>query len=481
MAVTKPGVSQVIIVGGGIAGLSAAYELYRRGISFTLLEAGGRAGGVVLSEQIDGFTIDAGPDSLLVQKPEGIRLCKELGLGGSSRRHQTSAASAYIQRGGRLHPLPAASVLGIPTTWGPFIRTPLFSWPGKAADGHGARIVRRASDDDESIGAFMERRFGTEAKEYLAEPLLAGIHAGRCRSVVDRPRCSRASVKSSGPTAACCAAFARSSSGDEPSARRRRRFSIVDRRAERSGQRAGPDAAAGVDTVADAGHGSVLQRIEVSRGDRGSGDLHRSRRPRLAGLRHRAHRPLIQSDDRRALRSGAVCVDRHGGAGISARRSGRIHSTDRASSSPASKRTGILAASWLSSKWPGRAPDDRVLMRTFIGGARDPKGFELDDDELVALSIDALRPLLGITGDPLFSRVYRWERASAQHEVGHLARLARNRGSARPPARAVHHRQRLSRRRDSRLRRRRTRHRGEGGRLAETPRRVESRSWRVGA
>ena len=72
--------SQVIIVGGGIAGLSVAYELFRRGTSFTLLEAGGRAGGVVLSEQVDGFTIDAGPDSLLVQKPEGIRLCEELGL-----------------------------------------------------------------------------------------------------------------------------------------------------------------------------------------------------------------------------------------------------------------------------------------------------------------------------------------------------------------------------------------------------------------
>ena len=85
---------------------------------------------------------------------------------------------AYIQRDGRLHPLPAASVLGIPTRWGPFIRTPLFSWPGKLRMGMELAIVKRAGDDDESIGAFMERRFGTEAKEYLAEPLLAGIHAG---------------------------------------------------------------------------------------------------------------------------------------------------------------------------------------------------------------------------------------------------------------------------------------------------------------
>jgi oxygen-dependent protoporphyrinogen oxidase len=92
---------------------------------------------------------------------------------------------------------------------------------------------------------------------------------------------------------------------------------------------------------------------------------------------------------------------------------------------PRVERTGILAASWLSSKWPGRAPDDRVLMRTFVGGARDPQGFERDDRELVARSLDALRPLIGITAAPLFTRVYRWERANAQHEVGHLERLAR--------------------------------------------------------
>ena len=110
--------SQVVIVGGGIAGLSVAFELQRRGISFTLLEAGSRAGGVVLSEQVDGFTIDAGPDSLLVHKPEGIRLCEELGL--KDRLVATKPPRlAYIQRDGRLHPLPAASVLGIPTQMGP--------------------------------------------------------------------------------------------------------------------------------------------------------------------------------------------------------------------------------------------------------------------------------------------------------------------------------------------------------------------------
>src|ERR1700746_3928312 len=117
----------VAIVGAGIAGLATAYELSRRGLSFVVLERAARAGGVILSDEIDAFTIDGGPDSLLIQKPEGIALCEELGLGGrlvSTRKPRI----AYIQRGRRLHALPAASVLGIPTRTGPFVRTRLFTW-----------------------------------------------------------------------------------------------------------------------------------------------------------------------------------------------------------------------------------------------------------------------------------------------------------------------------------------------------------------
>src|SRR4030081_3767637 len=118
------------IVGAGIAGLATAYELSRRGVSFVVLERASRAGGVIFSEEIDGFTIDGGPDALLIQKPAGIALCDELGLGG--RLVSTKPPRiAYIQRGGRLHALPAAAVLGIPTRIGPFARTRLFTWPGK--------------------------------------------------------------------------------------------------------------------------------------------------------------------------------------------------------------------------------------------------------------------------------------------------------------------------------------------------------------
>src|SRR5689334_16383583 len=108
-----------------MAGLATAYQLHRNGTPFVLLEGRNRAGGVVLSEAIDGFTIDGGPDALLVQKPDGIALCQELGLG--DRLVATKPPRlAYIQRGGVLHALPAASVLGIPTQIGPFVTSRLF-------------------------------------------------------------------------------------------------------------------------------------------------------------------------------------------------------------------------------------------------------------------------------------------------------------------------------------------------------------------
>jgi oxygen-dependent protoporphyrinogen oxidase len=91
---------------------------------------------------------------------------------------------------------------------------------------------------------------------------------------------------------------------------------------------------------------------------------------------------------------------------------------------PRVEKTGIMAGSWLSSKWPGRAPEGKVLLRAFLGGARDPEAFAQSDAEMIATAVRAMRPLIGIRRDPLFTRVYRWENANAQHEVGHLDRLA---------------------------------------------------------
>ena len=204
----------VAIVGGGIAGLAAAYELSRRGASFAVLERASRAGGVIVSEDIDGFTIDGGPDALLIQKPDGIALCQELGLGGRlvpTKRPRL----AYIQRAGRLHPLPAASVFGIPTAVGPFLRTRLFSLAGQAA--HGRRAVRPAAPQTTTTSrSGRSSRGGSAARRQPISPSRCSRASTPAMSIGCRcRRCSHDWSTRSRNTAVCCARF-------DPAARRSR-------------------------------------------------------------------------------------------------------------------------------------------------------------------------------------------------------------------------------------------------------------------
>ena len=410
----------VVIVGGGIAGLATAYELHRQQVPFVLLESGPRVGGVVLSEQIDGFTIDGGPDALLIQKPEGIKLCQELGLGDQLVPTKLPRL-AFIQRGDRLHALPAASVLGIPTEWGPFIKTRLFTWAGKARMGAELFIPARRDGGDESIGAFMTRRFGVEATTYLAEPLLAGIHAGD----VDR-----LSVR---------ALFPRFLEEEAKFGSLLRAFRSQPRR------KPSPDGAfkslpGGLSDMiralvaalpADAIRvGTPVRRVrnegEAYRVETVAGDRVDARAVVLATPAFAAAEILRDLSSPLAQLCGDVPYASAATVALAFQRDAVQHPLNGSGFVvPKVENTGIMAGSWLSSKWPNRAPADRVLLRAFVGGARDPRALDKSDPELVAVAMAALRPLLGISGEPLLKRVYRWERANAQHEVGHLERLAR--------------------------------------------------------
>jgi oxygen-dependent protoporphyrinogen oxidase len=410
---------EVAIVGGGIAGLATAFELAQRGTSFVVLDGASRAGGVIISEEIDGFTVDGGPDALLVQKPEGIKLCEELGLG--NRLVPTKPPRlAYIQRGGRLHALPAASVLGIPTRLGPFARTGLFSWAGKLRMGAELFVPRRKDEGDESIGSFMTRRFGAEATTYLAEPLLAGIHAGD----VDR--------------LSLHALFPRLAKAERNHGSVIRAFrSTPEPRVPNPGGafRSLPGglsemihalvAALGTANIrlnarvsAITGHGPFIVRTE-------RGDAIEARAVVIATPAYVTSALVRGLDDELARLTGEIPYASAGTVALAFRRSAITHPLNGSGFVvPRVEKTGILAGSWLSSKWPHRAPDNRVLLRTFVGGARDPQALEQTDEELIARSIAALEPLIGITGEPLFARVYRFDRGNAQHEVGHLARVA---------------------------------------------------------
>ncbi|HUR32175.1 MAG TPA: protoporphyrinogen oxidase [Vicinamibacterales bacterium] len=411
--------SQVLILGGGIAGLAAAYELHQLGIPFTLLEAGTRVGGVVLSEEVDGFNVDGGPDALLIQKPDGIKLCQELGLG--TRLVTTKLPRlAFIQRAGRLHALPAASVMGIPTEWAPFIRTSLFTWPGKIRMGMEMFVPKKPAGGDESIGAFMRRRFGNEAVDYLAEPLLAGIHAGN----VDR-----LSIR---------ALFPRFPETEQRFGSLLRAFRAQPRQpASRDGafkslpgglselidaiERALPPASIRKRTAAvSVSFDGAAYVVESARGD-----VFKVRAVIAATPAFVAAKLLQPVAPAAARLCGDIPYASAATVAFAFTREQVRHPLNGSGFVvPRVENTGIMAGSWLSSKWPGRAPEGKVLLRTFLGGARDPAAFLKSDAEMIATGLSAMRPLLGITGDPLFTRVYRWENANAQHEVGHLDRLA---------------------------------------------------------
>ena len=422
---------EVIIVGGGIAGLSTAFELHRRGVSCAVLERAPRAGGVILNEEVDGYTIDAGPDSLLTQKPAGLELCEQLGL--RDRLVQTRPPRlAFIQRNGRLYALPAHSVLGIPTRVGPFLTTGLFTWAGKLRMGAELVVPPRRDASDESIGAFIRRRFGAEAAMYLAEPLLAGIHAGDVDRLSVRALFPRL-VEAERKHGSLLRAFYR-----RPSAEPRAPSP------ENGAFRSLPGGLSEMvrALVAYLPSGTVRLNAPVTR-VRGTGPFCvesgvstvEARGVVLATPAHVTAQLVGDRDGELGRLCGEVPYASTATIALAFPREAVSHPL-RGSGFvvPRTEATGILATSWLSSKWPHRAPDGRVLLRTFVGGARDPAALDRSDAELVALSLAAVRPLLGISGEPLFTRVYRFERANAQHEVGHLERLeAVERALARHP------------------------------------------------
>jgi len=408
----------VIIVGGGIAGLATAYELHQRGVRFRLLERASRPGGVILTEQIQDFTFDAGPDALLIQKPAAITLCRELGLG--DRLFPTSEPrAAFILREKTLHPLPESSVLGIPRNVSALAATRLFSMAGKAR--MAAELFIRPRTDgagDESIASFIGRRFGAEAVTYLAEPLLAGIHAGDV---------NRLSMR---------ALFPRFLEAERKHGSVLRAFRQI--RQPKSSNGAFMSLPGGLEEIVDAlvralPADSISLNAGVAAVDRDS-----------------EFRVALDSGERLNARSVVVCTPAFAAATLVDRLDPNLASLCAqvlyASSAtvtfgyrredvahplrgsgfvvPRVEKTTIMAGSWISSKWRSRAPEGRVLLRAFVGGARDPEVMSRMDGELVSAAQHELGRLLGIRGEPIFSKLHRWDRANAQHDVGHLDIIA---------------------------------------------------------
>jgi protoporphyrinogen/coproporphyrinogen III oxidase len=407
----------IAIIGGGITGLAAAYELAIRRVPFQLFEASPRLGGIIRTEHVDGFTIEAGPDSILAQKPAAIALCEALDL--RNRLITTNPPrTAFVLKDGRLRALPSPSVLGIPTTWKGLVTYDLLSPRARARVAVEPFIRRRRIPDDESVAAFFRRRFGETTVATIAAPLLGGIHAGDIDALSIRslfPRFIDAEVQHG----SVLRAFRRrQGSGGDGLFR-----SLIGGMEELVGtlERRLPSESirknAPVDAIAPDSRGwrvatrdgtALARSVIVASPARVAATLIRPLDPRAADLCH--HVPYVSTV------SVAMAWPRHA---IAHALNGSGFVVARGERAPR-----ITACTWVSSKWSHRAPAGMALLRAFVGGSHDPSAVDLGDDELVALAATELGAILGISGHPVLSRVYRWRQAGAQHNVGQIARVS---------------------------------------------------------
>ena len=405
----------IVVIGGGITGLAAAFESARRGVACVVLESSAAPGGLIRTERTGGFTIDAGPDSLLVQKPAAIQLCEELGLSGqlmATRKPRT----AYVLRDGRLHALPSPSVLGIPTSLAALRRYDLLDWPARLRVAI-EPIIPEPAPDDESVAAFFRRRFGAATVDLIAEPLLGGIHAGDIEQLSMRsvfPRLVHAARRPGGVT--------RSLSGAP-------RTDLGMFRALRGGM---ADLVAGIETALPAG--AVRTNSPVTRIERaGSGWTVTAGADRIDASAvivstpaHAAAALLRPLDAEAARLCDAVPYASTTSVALGWKRRDVSHPLAGSGFVVARRhnRVRITACTWVSSKWEHRAPADHVLLRAFAGGTHDPGAVDLDDQALIDTAVRDLTPLLGISAAPMLTRVFRSRNAGAQHLVGHVSRTA---------------------------------------------------------
>jgi oxygen-dependent protoporphyrinogen oxidase len=405
----------VAIVGGGISGLAAAYELQQRGVSTRVFEAASRPGGVIRTDRFDGWVIDGGPDALLVQKPAAVALCRELGLAGRLISTQ-QPRTAYVLREGALVPLVQGSFLGFPVSLLALATSSLFTWAGKLR--MAAEVVMPRGDGrDESIASFVERRFGSEAVDYLAEPLLAGIHAGDVDEL------------------SIAALFPRLLDAERQSGSVLRAIRALHVKPSPQGAFVSLPGGVGelVDALAAALAADTVQlSARVTGVARGDGYAVHTEHGTVTARGVIVCTPAYMTAQLVRPFAGSLATLCEGimyastaTVAFGYRRSQIAHPLNGTGFVvPRIEQSPLLAATWVTSKWAGRAPSDYALIRGFLGGGRDPDRLNASDDELIELAREELADILRIEGDPLLTRLYRFPRQSPQYTVGHLDRVA---------------------------------------------------------
>lgn len=414
---------RLIVVGGGIAGLAAAYRLTRPEgnslpLEVTLVEAGERLGGKLSSVRLGGFDLEAGADSFVVRKPQAVDLCRELGLGEDLVVPASSAA--FVRIGDRLVPFPRRSSFGVPA--GPF---ELLRWPGLSLRGR-LRAVGdllrpgSANRGDEPLAALLERRLGTEAARVLVGPLLAGIHAGEA---------GRLSVHATFPELAAwewehgslvrgAGAARRKADAERAAPLFASVWGGLGRMVDALAGAIGPPRIRAGERVRGIGRGAAGFTLDVGTGRVGADAV------LLATPAFEASRLLRETNAEASRELDAI---RYASTAVVL----LVYPEGTAERLPPA--TGYVvpagssvttACTWVSRKWPRDQFGDRAVVRCYVGRSGAEEALALPDAEIVArvrAELDRVVPL----GQPEYSEVARWERSMPQYDVGHLDRVRR--------------------------------------------------------
>ncbi len=403
----------VIIVGGGIAGLSAAYDLAKAGIAHTLIEKQARLGGVIETRQWDDCVLESGPDSFISAKPEAMTLIRELGLEGDVIGSKDEERVTYIQRHGKLVRLPEGTTMFVPTRPSSMLASPLVGWGTKIR--MGLEFLRGPKTyPDRSVSEFVTDHFGRETLDYLAEPLLSGVYGG------DPDQLSAPSVlprfvemeRTKGSLARALMGSRGSSKRNEPLFRTLKSGlgCMIERLAAK---------ASVVHGAAEAikRQGSLF-RVRVN------GDWMEAEQLVVACPAWAAGELLCDVDSRLAslLRmipytSSAIAQMVFRASEFDGQRAGTGFLVPRA------ERRRLMACTFVGAKFPHRVPADKITLRCFFGGAGNDSVLDQSDESLIAIAREELRAILGLTAAPIFTSVSRWPRSMAQYIVGHGERL----------------------------------------------------------
>lgn len=414
----------VVIIGGGISGLSTAYYLAQRGVGSTIVESRPRLGGVIQTEHVDGCTIEAGPDSFISAKPAALELIRALGLAGDVIGSNDYSRKTFVWKRGRLVPLPDGLMMMVPTKIMPLLATGLLSWNTKLRMGLELLRAPKPHEADQSVADFIEEHYGAEAVDYLAEPLLSGIYGGSpsqlsVTSVL--PRFVTLARQYGSLTRGVLAERAKAhSSNHQPAAPLFRTLKN------------------GLGQMIDALTASIRNTSEVRRARaqcveragagfrvRLDGDWMEARHLVLGCEAHSGATLLRGLDGRLADLLGSVPYS----SSVTVALGFRAADFERLPEGhgflvPKKERRRLMACTWIGAKFPFRVPEGTIVARCFLGGMDNAGVLDESDKAVTATVLEELQQIAGFRAQPGFTRIFRWPQSMAQYTVGHPQRLA---------------------------------------------------------